>query len=89
MKILFTLMVLFVAIPTIAVGTEPPVKMYRYQVSVKDESGWYPAISTGGSFKAIMPLPFNDFSIKAKDPNVDNIWKMLSLQCTPVNYLQY
>jgi hypothetical protein len=40
---------------------EPKLEMHRLGVNVDDGSGWYPAVSTKGSFSILMPIPFNDF----------------------------
>ncbi|EDY82256.1 hypothetical protein VDG1235_1876 [Verrucomicrobiia bacterium DG1235] len=47
--------------------------MHREQADTKDDSGWYFAESTEGSFSSSLPIPFNDFTILADDPNVGQI----------------
>jgi hypothetical protein len=41
---------------------EPKLEMHRVGVNVGDGSGWYPAVSTKGSFSILLPIPFNDFT---------------------------
>ena len=41
---------------------EPKLEMHRVGVNVDDGSGWYPAVSTKGSFSVLLPIPFNDFT---------------------------
>jgi len=50
---------------------EPKVEMHRLGVNVDDGSGWYPAVSTKGSFSILMPIPFNDFM--TRDPGTDEV----------------
>jgi hypothetical protein len=45
---------------------EPKVEMHRGGVNVNDGSGWYPAVSTKGSFSILLPIPFNDFTTIAE-----------------------
>jgi hypothetical protein len=47
---------------------EPQMEMHRLQATTKDPSGWYLATSTQGSFSALIPLPFNDFTVTDNDP---------------------
>ena len=41
---------------------EPKLEMHRVGVNVDDGSGWYPAVSSKGSFAVLLPIPFNDFT---------------------------
>jgi hypothetical protein len=41
----------------------PELQMHRQAVALKNESGWYPAESTGGDYSVLMPVPFNDFTV--------------------------
>jgi hypothetical protein len=50
---------------------EPKLEMHRVGVSVDDGSGWYPAVSTKGSFSILLPIPFNDFT--TRDPDKDEV----------------
>ena len=50
---------------------EPKLEMHRVGVNVDDGSGWYPAVSTKGSFSILMPIPFNDFM--TRDPSTDDV----------------
>jgi hypothetical protein len=50
---------------------EPKVEMHRAGVTVDDGSGWYPAVSTKGSFSILLPIPFNDFT--TSDPGKDEV----------------
>jgi hypothetical protein len=62
---------IFLLLTSVAFAQQKPeIQMHRTQVADRDKSGWYPAVSTLGSFKASLPLPFNDFTIKANDPKV-------------------
>ena len=50
---------------------EPKLEMHRVGVNVDDGSGWYPAVSTKGSFSILLPIPFNDFT--TSDPGTDEV----------------
>lgn len=39
-------------------------------VAEQDASGWYPAVSTSGSFITKLPCPFNDYTLQLQDPKV-------------------
>lgn len=41
-----------------------PIKMHRIQATTKNGNGLYYAKSTEGNFSVLMPIPFNDFSVK-------------------------
>ena len=49
---------------------QPKLEMHRVGVNVDDGSGWYPAVSTKGSFSILLPIPFN-FTIR--DPGTDEV----------------
>ena len=49
------------------------MEMHRVQDVTKDGSGWYFGKSTKGSFSVLLPIPFNDFTITASDPNIGEI----------------
>src|SRR5262245_37181437 len=55
-----------------AQAQQPKLEMHRAGVSVDDGSGWYPAVSTKGSFSVRLPIPFNDFTI-ALDPSTGEV----------------
>lgn len=65
-------LVIRVAQPSPAAGPEPMVEMHRTQATAADPSGWNLAASTLGGFSVLIPLPFNDFTVKAKDPKTDS-----------------
>lgn len=50
---------------------EPKLEMHRVGVNVGDGSGWYPAVSTKGSFSVLLPIRFNDFT--TSDPSTDEV----------------
>jgi hypothetical protein len=50
---------------------EPKLEMHRVGVNVEDGSGWYPAVSTKGSFSVLLPIPFNDFT--TRNPGTDEV----------------
>jgi hypothetical protein len=50
---------------------EPKLEMHRVGVNADDGSGWYPAVSTKGSFSILLPIPFNDFT--TRDPGTDEV----------------
>ena len=50
---------------------QPKLEMHRVGVNVDDGSGWYPAVSTKGSFSILLPIPFNDFM--TRDPGTDEV----------------
>ena len=52
---------------------EPQMEMHRLQATTKDQSGWYIAASTHGSFSVLIPIPFNDFTVTDDDPKIGRI----------------
>ena len=52
-----------------AAQAQPKLEMHRSNVNALDKSGWQLAVSSHGGFSVRMPIPFNDFSIHASDPN--------------------
>ena len=50
---------------------EPKLEMHRAGVNADDGSGWYPAVSTKGSFSILLPIPFNDFT--TRDQSTDEV----------------
>ena len=50
---------------------EPKLEMHRVGVNADDGSGWYPAVSSKGSFSILLPIPFNDFT--TRDPGTDEV----------------
>jgi hypothetical protein len=69
MKTLFVFfMALFFVLPVVA-QENSNITLHRIQAAERDASGWYPAISTYGTFRISLPLPFNDFTVHAKDTN--------------------
>ncbi len=54
---------------------KPEMKMHRTQATTRDVSGsgWYYAASTEGSFSALLPIPFNDFTLRVQDPKVGEV----------------
>ena len=54
----------------IAASADPNVELHRKWVEEKNADGWYPAKSTKGSFSIVSPIPFNDYTITANDPNI-------------------
>jgi hypothetical protein len=77
-KIFFTLT--GVVIGFLALSQKPELKMHRTQVSVKDSSGWYFARSTQGHFSVLLPMPFNDYTVIAKD-SLKNDIKSYAVGC--------
>ena len=54
--------------PPCAVGQEAPaVTMHRQRAGAPNARGWYDAKSTDGHFSVSLPMPFNDFTVRAKD----------------------
>ncbi len=70
MRTLKNILIIFI-VSLILSGTlysqKPHAKVHRTQAAVKDKSGWYFAKSTEGHFSVLLPLPFNDFTMYAKD----------------------
>lgn len=52
---------------------EPRLELHRKWVEEKDTDGLYPAVSTKGHFSIVSPIPFNDYTIIADDPNVGQL----------------
>lgn len=58
----------------LAHSAQPEVEMHRQQATTKDAaSGWYLGKSTKGTFTALYPMPFNDFTMTAKDTNIGDV----------------
>jgi hypothetical protein len=70
LRLLAIVLSLVLMVPTSATA-EPKVEMHRLGVNVDDGSGWYPAVSTKGSFSILMPIPFNDFT--TGEPGMDTM----------------
>ncbi|MDB6007383.1 MAG: hypothetical protein JWR15_4370 [Prosthecobacter sp.] len=68
MKSFLLTLTLVLGLTSFLVGAEPQMEMHRVQATTKDPSGWYLAASTQGSFSALIPLPFNDFTVTENDP---------------------
>lgn len=68
----FGYLVIRVAQPSPAAGAEPTVEMHRTQATAADPSGWNLAASTLGGFSVLIPLPFNDFTVKGNGPKTDS-----------------
>jgi hypothetical protein len=49
---------------------KPQMEMHRVQAETPGDSGWYLGESTHGSFAVQIPIPFNDFTLSAKDPKL-------------------
>ncbi len=56
-----------------APDTKPPLEMRRTAAGTDDGSGWYAAQSEPGRFKVTLPAKFNDFTIRATDPNIGEL----------------
>jgi hypothetical protein len=52
---------------------KPPLEMYRTAAGTDDGTGWFAAQSTPSGFKVMMPARFNDFTIRADDPNIGEL----------------
>jgi hypothetical protein len=46
---------------------QPKLEMHRTGVSADDGSGWHLAVSSKGSFSVLLPIPFNDFTVRNPD----------------------
>jgi len=61
------------ALPSILIGAatiaqaQPKLEMHRTGVSADDGSGWHLAVSSKGSFSILLPIPFNDFTVRNPD----------------------
>jgi hypothetical protein len=72
LRLLASVLSLALIVSTSASATaEPKLEMHRVGVNVDDGSGWYPAVSTKGSFSILLPIPFNDFM--TRDPGTDEV----------------
>ena len=67
---LVTVFSLAVIVSTSATA-EPKLELHRAGVNADDGSGWYPAVSTKGSFSILLPIPFNDFT--TSDQSTDEV----------------
>jgi len=65
--------VVLCAAASFASAAEPRVELHRKWVEEKDAEGFYPATSTKGHFSILSPIPFNDYTIIADDPNVGQL----------------
>ena len=59
----FVLAAILLAMPAV-VFAQPKLEMHRVGVSADDGSGWHLAVSSGGSFSVLLPIPFNDFTTR-------------------------
>jgi hypothetical protein len=41
--------------------------MHRNQAGTPNQNGWYDATSTEGHFSVSLPIPFNDFTVRARE----------------------
>jgi hypothetical protein len=57
--------------PIFALGQEVPdgLTLHRVQAGSPNDQGWYEAQSTEGHFDILFPAPFNDYTVRAKEPN--------------------
>ena len=69
-RLLAGVLALALLVPASAIA-EPKLEMHRVGVNADDGSGWYPAVSTKGSFTILLPIPFNDFT--TRDPGTDEV----------------
>tara|TARA_B110000046_G_C12996464_1_gene400227 strand:+ start:283 stop:846 length:564 start_codon:yes stop_codon:yes gene_type:complete len=46
---------------------DPNAEIHRLQDTTVDQSGWYYAKSMQGNFSVLMPIPFNDYTVKVND----------------------
>jgi hypothetical protein len=55
--------------PSPAVGQKAPagLTMHRQRAGAPNADGWYDAKSTEGRFSVSLPIPFNDFTLRAKE----------------------
>ena len=70
LRLLASVLLLALIVSTSA-AAESKLEMHRVGVNVDDGSGWYPAVSTKGSFSILLPIPFNDFT--TRDPATDEV----------------
>ena len=47
--------------------------MHRQRAGTPNEEGWYDAKSTEGHFRVSLPVPFNDFTVKVKEKDVNAV----------------
>lgn len=71
-----------------ALSQKPNMVMHRNQAATKDKSGWYFAKSTLGHFSVLVPVPFNDFSVYAKDSLGKDV-KTHSIGCRTKDNLEF
>jgi hypothetical protein len=57
------LLIATVLLPTAIANAASKQEMHRIGAKADDGSGWHVAVSTKGSFSALLPIPFNDFTI--------------------------
>ncbi|MDO9417235.1 hypothetical protein [Pararhizobium sp.] len=55
-----------------AAGT-PQAEMHQQANQTPAADGTYPARSTKGHFSVVMPIPFNDFTVRTEDPNIGEL----------------
>jgi hypothetical protein len=70
LRLLASVLALALMVATSAMA-EPKLEMHRVGVNADDGSGWYPAVSTKGSFSILLPIPFNDFT--TRDPETGEV----------------
>lgn len=69
MKITLTICIWITIVFCSYAQEKPDVQIHRSQDTTRHSSGWYYGKSTEGQFSILMPLPFADYTVKAKDPN--------------------
>jgi hypothetical protein len=57
-------------VPAPAAKDKPERVMHRVAATTPGDSGWYLAESTKGAFRVMVPMPFNDFTVSGKSPNM-------------------
>ncbi len=66
-----TLSIIFVLLLVAACGrsrqSQPSMVMHRLQAGVPDSDGWCFASSTDGDFSVLLPIKFNDFTVRVKE----------------------
>lgn len=58
---------------TPAANDSDKVTVHRKQAGSKGKNGWYPAESTKGDYSVLMPLKFNDFTVKSNTDRVRSV----------------
>lgn len=64
------------------------VEMHRKNAGIARKDGWYPASSTKGNYSVLLPIKFNDLTVKANDAeNVKSVEMLVASSSEGIKFL--